>query len=61
MIKGIFYIIKRVIVAMLLIYTYNIILFPLGIIISINFFSIFLVSIFGLPAVMALCLFSLLI
>lgn len=61
MIKKLFYVIKKLIVGVLMIYTYNIILVPLGIVISINFFSVFLVSVFGLPAIMALCLFSLLI
>ena len=43
------------------IYTYNIIVFPLGITIAFNVFTIILIGIFGLPAVVGLCLFSILI
>lgn len=58
MIKNVFVLIKKVIVAILFIYTYNIIVFPLGIIIPINVFNVLIVSFFGLPAIIVLCLFS---
>lgn len=50
--------IKKIIVAILFIYTYNIIVFPLGIIIPINIFNVLIVGFFGLPAIIVLCLFS---
>ena len=50
-----------IIIAILMIYTYNIIVFPLGITIAFNVFTIILIGIFGLPAVVGLCLFSILI
>ena len=61
MFNKLFLIIKKVIIAILLIYTYNIIVFPLGITIAFNVFTIVLIGIFGLPAVVGLCLFSILI
>ena len=60
MFNKLFLIIKKVIIAILMIYTYNII-FPLGITIAFNVFTIILIGIFGLPAVVGLCLFSILI
>lgn len=61
MIKRFFLIIKKVIIAILMIYTYNIIVFPLGITIAFNFFTILLICLFGIPAVIGLCLFSIFI
>ena len=58
MIKKIILVIKKLIVAILFIYTYNIFVFPLCITLPSNLFSIIIVSFFGLPAVIALCLFS---
>ena len=58
MFNKLFLIIKKVIIAILMIYTYNIIVFPLGIIIPINIFNVLIVSFFGLPAIIVLCLFS---
>ena len=58
MMKNVLMIIKKIIVAILFIYTYNIIVFPLGIIIPINIFNVLIVSFFGLPAIIVLCLFS---
>ena len=51
MFNKLFLIIKKVIIAILMIYTYNIIVFPLGITIAFNVFTIILIGIFGLPAV----------
>ena len=53
MFNKLFLIIKKVIIAILMIYTYNIIVF--------HVFTIILIGIFGLPAVVGLCLFSILI
>ncbi len=61
MIKKIFMVLKKIIVGILLIYTYNIIVFPIGIIIPMNIFTIFFVSFFGIYALIALCLFSIFI
>ena len=61
MFNKLFLIIKKVIIAILMIYTYNIIVFPLGITIAFNVFTIILIGIFGLLAVVGLCLFSILI
>ena len=61
MMKNVLMFIKKIIVAILFIYTYNIIVFPLGITIAFNVFTIILIGIFGLPAVVGLCLFSILI
>ena len=61
MFNKLFLIIKKVIIAILMIYTYNIIVFQLGITIAFNVFTIILIGIFGLPAAVGLCLFSILI
>ena len=61
MFNKLFLIIKKVIIAILMIYTYNIIVVPLGITIAFNVFTIILIGIFGLLAVVGLCLFSILI
>ena len=58
MMKNVLMFIKKIIVAILFIYTYNIIVFPLGIIIPINIFNVLIVSFFGLPAIIVRCLFS---
>lgn len=58
MMKNVLMFIKKIIVAILFIYTYNIIVFPLGIIIPINILNVLIVSFFGLPAIIVLCLFS---
>lgn len=56
-----FYIVKRFIFSMLVIYAYNVIIFPVGGIIPINIFTIFLIMIFGFPAIVGFSIFSLLI
>lgn len=58
MIKKIIFVIKRIIISILFIYAYNVIIFPIGITIPINVFNLIIVSLFGLPAIVALCLFS---
>ena len=59
MIKKIFNIIKKFIVAVLLIYAYNKMTLPLDIFIPMNIFTILLVTLCGIPAIFMLILFSL--
>lgn len=59
MIKVFFRFLKKVIITILFIYTYNVIVFPLGIIIPINIINVLIVYVFGFPAIIVLCLFSL--
>ena len=42
----------------LFIYAFNVIVFPINTTISINIFTILIVSIFGLPGIIGICLFS---
>lgn len=58
MAKKIINVIKRIIMAFLLIYAYNSLGVSLGILIPLNFFTIIFVSICGLPSMLALILFS---
>lgn len=57
--KKIFLIMKKVILSVLVIYAYNKLSLPLDIFIPMNFVTIFLVSIFGIPSMLMLILFSL--
>ena len=59
MIKKIFNIIKKFIVAVLLIYAYNKMTLPLDIFIPMNIFTILLVTLCGIPSIFMLILFSL--
>lgn len=59
MIKKLFWVVKKFILGVLFIYAYNVIVFPINATIPMNVFSIVLVTFFGLPAVIGLCLFSL--
>lgn len=59
MLKKIFYVIKKIIVAVLLIYGYNKLALPLNIVIPLNVITIFLVYIGGIPSILMLILFSL--
>lgn len=54
MIKKIFNIIKRIVFSVFLIYGYNLIAEPLNIIIPINFITVGLVTILGIPALLSL-------
>lgn len=58
MLKSLFFIIKKIVMAALIIYAYDSFIWPLNIIIPINFFNILLVSVFGIPAMFGLVLFS---
>ena len=59
MFKKIFNIIKKFIVAVLLIYAYNKMALPLDLFIPMNLFTILLVTLFGIPSIIMLILFSL--
>lgn len=58
MLKKLFFVIKKMVMAALIIYAYDSFVWPLNIIIPINFFNIILVSIFGIPAMFGLVFFS---
>lgn len=45
---------KKIIVSIFLLYGYNLIAAPLGFIIPINFITVLLLSIFGIPALLSL-------
>lgn len=59
MIKKIINIIKKFIVAVLLIYAYNKMTLPLNLFIPMNIFTILLVTFCGIPSIIMLILFSL--
>lgn len=59
MLKKLFWIVQKFIVGILFIYAYNIIVYPINTTIPMNVFTILLVTFFGLPAIVGLCLFSL--
>ena len=54
MLKFIFKIIKRVVISSFLLYAYNLIVQPIGLIIPINLFTIGALTILGIPALLAL-------
>lgn len=58
MIKKILNVIKKIIMAFLLIYAYNSLGTSLGILIPLNFFTVIFVAICGLPSMLTLILFS---
>ena len=60
MLKKIFNIIRKLVVAVLLIYAYNKLAVPLNVVIPINIITVLLVSLGGIPSIMMLVLFSLL-
>jgi len=59
MLKKVFNLIKKVIVAVLLIYAYNKMALPLNLFIPMNIFTILLVTFCGIPSIFMLILFSL--
>lgn len=59
MLKKVFNIIKKFIVAVLLIYAYNKMTLPLDLYIPMNIFTVFLVAFCGIPSIIMLILFSL--
>lgn len=58
MIKKLFFLIKKIVVAAILIYTYDCLALPINVIIPINIITVLLVSLFGIPAMFGLVLFS---
>ena len=54
MLKFIFKIVKRVVISSFLLYAYNLIVQPIGLIIPINLFTIGALTILGIPALLAL-------
>lgn len=54
MLKSVFKIIKRVIISSFLLYGYNLLVQPIGIIIPINIFTVGALSILGVPALFCL-------
>ena len=60
MLKKFLVLLKKIIISVLLIYAYNKLSLPLNIIIPINLMTIFLVTLFGIPSILMLILFSLL-
>ncbi len=60
MLMKIINIFKKIILAVLFIYTYNKLTLPLNIIIPINIVTVVLVSVCGIPSILMLILFSLL-
>lgn len=60
MLKKFLVLLKKIIISVLLIYAYNKLSLPLNIIIPINLITIFLVTLFGIPSILMLILFSLL-
>lgn len=59
--KKIFYVIKKVVIALFMLYSINLILGKIGVIIPINISSIVIVSILGLPSVVGLLILYLII
>jgi len=59
MLKKILKVVKKIIMAILIIYTYNVIALPLNVTIPINIFTVLIVVILGLPSMLALIIFSL--
>ena len=56
-VNKLFFIIKRFIFSVLIIYAFNMIVFPMGIIIPMNIFAIITTMVFGLPAIIGFSLF----
>lgn len=54
MLKKIFQILKKIVFSMFLIYGYNLIAVPLGILVPLNILTVLYVTIFGVPALLSL-------
>ena len=61
MLKKVLFLIKKFIFGVLFIYAFNVIVFPIDAVVPINIFTILFVSIFGLPGIIGICLFSIFI
>lgn len=58
MIKRLFLVMKKIVVATLLIYSFDVFAVSLNLSIPINYITVFLVSVFEVPALICLVLFS---
>ena len=58
MLKKIFIIVRKITVSFFLLYAYNIIIQPLGLIIPINVITVLSISILGIPALLSLIIIS---
>lgn len=54
MVKFIFKIIKRIVISSFLLYAYNLLVQPIGLIIPINIFTVGALTILGVPALLSL-------
>ncbi len=61
MLKFIFKIIKRIVISSFLLYAYNLIVQPIGLIIPINIITVLLISLLGVPALLSLIVIMVLI
>ena len=59
MIKKIFNVVKKIIMSVLFIYAYNKLTLPLDVVIPMNFITVCLVTLCGIPSILMLVLFSL--
>lgn len=59
--KKIFFVIKRVVVALVMLYSINLIINQSGVLLPINVFSIGIVSVLGIPAIFGLFILKLFI
>lgn len=61
MINKVLIVIKKVILSILFLYAFNIVVYPLNMVIPINVINVLFVTFFGLPFIICFCLFSLFI
>lgn len=61
MFSKIIWFIKKIIFGILFIYAFNIVVFPLNVILPINIFNVMLTAFLGFPFILIFCLFSLFI
>ena len=61
MLKILFKIIKRIVISFFLLYGYNLLVQPIGLIIPINIFTVGVISILGVPALLCLIFIMILI
>ena len=54
MLKIVFEVIKRIVISFFLLYAYNLIIQPIGLIVPINIFTVAALTILGVPALLAL-------
>ena len=54
MLKKLFKIIKRVIISFFLLYGYNLLVQPIGLILPINIYTVGIISLLGVPSMLAL-------